>query len=421
MIMFKPMLAGLLTTMMLSAPAMAGTPIPSDAARANNAFGWSLFEKLQEPTQLKKTENMLFSPLSAWLALSLASNGAEQETLEEIQTVLRTNQYSLVQTNPLVRDLIASLMTNPGSTEILRIANAVWVNSDQFELAEKFQADAETFYAILPDEEVVTSESFQEASTVQHINAWVSQSTGGMIPSIIDQLDADMASILLNALYFQAQWLQQFSPTLTGDDTFQLADGSTQTVRMMHANGLTLPFASNGQYKMISLAFRSGSAASGEAELGRFVLDLVVPEAPEAEVFALQESDYDDLLGRMQAEIARVSVPKFSFSFEKSLTDVLQASGVRRAFQPDQAQMGPLGTSVQGGRAYISEVFQKTAVEMDENGFKAAAVTAVIVGTTTAPVETVSFIADRPFFIALRDRMTGTLLFQGVIANPAAP
>jgi serpin B len=420
MVMLKPMLIGLLTTMMLAGPAMADTPLLSDAARANNDFGWSIFEKLQDPTQLKKTENILFSPLSAWLALSLASNGAEQETLEEMQAVLRTDQSSLAETNPQVRDLISSLLANPGSTEMLRLANAVWVNSDRFELAEKFQSDAETFYAILPDREVVSCESFQEASTLQHINAWVSQNTGGMIPNIVKQLDPDMASILLNALYFQAQWLQPFSATLTGNDSFQRADGSTQTVRMMHAYGLNLPFASNGQYKMISLAFRSASAANGEGEMGRFVLDLVLPHAPEGDIFALQKTDYETLLASMQAQIAHVSVPQFTFSFEKSLTDVLQASGMQRAFQADKAQMGRLGNPKQAGRVYISEVLQKTAVEMDENGFKAAAVTAVIVGSTSAPVETVSFVADRPFFVALRDRVTGTLLFLAVIANPKA-
>ncbi len=395
-----------------------GAPVPTDAARANNEFGWSLFEQIR--SSMRPNENLLFSPLSAWLALSLASNGAEEETLQEMQNVLRTNQYSLVQTNPLVRDLIKSLITSERSTEVLRIANAVWVNSDSFELAEKFQTDTQTFYAILPDEDVVTSESFRETSTLQHINEWVKRSTGGMIPSILNELDPDMASLLLNALYFQGQWLMPFRPMLTAQDSFQLADGSTRSVSMMRETQLAAPYSSTGQFKMISLAFRKGQNARGEGELGRFQLDVVIPETDEVTIFALQETDYQVLLQRMQKEMVRVHIPKFTFSFEKSLTSALQSVGMERVFRPGLAQMAPLGTPKQGGEAFISDVLQKTAMEMDENGMKAAAVTAVIVGTTAEPTTTAEFVADRPFFIALRDRITGALLFQGIIANPEA-
>jgi serine protease inhibitor len=415
-----------LTAFHLTAPAFLGAaqspdqvpsaPVTTEAARANNEFGWNVFEEIRGAQ--RKEDNMLFSPLSAWLALSLASNGAEQETLQEIQTVLRTNQYSLVQTNPLVRDLIRSLVTSERSTEVLRIANGVWVNSDSFELAEKFQTDAQTFYSILPDDEVVTSESFSDVSTLQHINNWVSKNTGGMIPSILNELDPDMASILLNALYFQAQWLQPFSPLLTGNDSFQLADGSSKTVAMMRNSHLEVPFVTNGVYKMISLAFRKGTMANGEGEVGRFVLDVVLPEKANRSIFAFERNDYQSLLQDMQPGIVRVAIPKFQFSFEESLTAALQAIGMERAFRPGQAQLAPLGIPKGEGTAYISDVLQKTAVEVDENGFKAAAVTAVIVGTTAEPRPTAEFIANRPFFIALRDRVTGALLFQGIIANP---
>jgi serpin B len=414
------------TAFLLTTPAFLGAaqspdqvpsaPPTTEAARANNEFGWNVFEEIRG-AQLK-SENMLFSPLSAWLALSLASNGAEQETLQEIQSVLRTNPYSLVQTNPMVRDLIRSLVSSERSGEVLRIANAVWVNSDSFDLAEKFHADAQTFYSILPDEEVVTSASFREASTLQQINNWVSQSTGGMIPSILNELDPDMASILLNALYFQAQWLQPFSSLLTGNDSFQLADGSSKTVAMMQASHMGVPFASNGEYKMISLAFRKGTMASGEGEVGRYLLDVVIPEQAERSIFTFERNDYQSLLQDMQPGMVRVAIPRFRFSFEESLTAALQALGMERAFRPGQAQLAPLGTPKGEGVAYISDVLQKTAVEMDENGFKAAAVTAVIVGTTAEPTPLGEFIADRPFFIALRDRVTGALLFQGIIANP---
>jgi serpin B len=147
-------------------------------------------------------------------------------------------------------------------------------------------------------------------------------------------------------------------------------------------------------------------------------LDVVIPDQADRSIFAFERNDYQSLLQDMQPGIVRVEIPKFQFSFEKSLTAALQAIGIERAFRPGQAQLAPLGTPKGTGEAYISEVLQKTAVEMDENGFKAAAVTAVIVGTTAQPSPTAEFIADRPFFIALRDRVTGALLFQGIIANP---
>jgi len=113
-----------------------------------------------------------------------------------------------------------------------------------------------------------------------------------------------------------------------------------------------------------------------------------------------------------------VKIPKFKFSYEKTLNTELQAAGMERAFLPDRAQMQGLGTPKSGGKTFISEVLQKTAVELGENGFKAAAVTTVIVGTTSLEQDSAEFIADRPFFLALRDKETGTLLFQGIVADP---
>ncbi|WP_141731389.1 serpin family protein [Oligoflexus tunisiensis] len=98
---------------------------------------------------------------------------------------------------------------------------------------------------------------------------------------------------------------------------------------------------------------------------------------------------------------------------------LLQAAGMVQAFNPHQAQFGRMGRSHGDASVFISQVLQKTAVEMDEAGFKAAAVTGVTMSVTSLPPKPIlSFIADRPFFLALRDSQTGAMLFQEVVANP---
>lgn len=389
---------------------------------SNNSFGWSLFNEVRN-SESNET-NVLFSPFSAWLALTLTSNGSRGETLDEFTQVLAQKGWTREEANQATREALDSLLADKESGEKLKIANAVWVNSDIFELSAQFTNSTEMYYSILPGDDVIRSAPFSDPSTLTQMNEWVSESTEGLIPSILSKLQGDMASILLNALYFEGQWLIPFQSSLTEEKTFHKANGEDISVRMMQESSKSFAYAENDQFKMLSLAFRSSSTEDGFGISGRFVLDVVLPNEGEEEgrdLAALNQADYEGLVAGLTNTPVVVGLPRFDFDFSKSLVSSLEALGLEAAFYPGQADFTNLGTTLDKSDLFISDVLQKTAAEMDENGFKAAAVTAVIVGTTSAPAKPEKeFVADRPFFIALRDSESGLILFQGLINAPNA-
>lgn len=386
------------------------------AAVSNNRFGWSLFEEVQKSES--KDANILFSPLSAWLALTLTSNGSRSGTEEEFTKILAQEGWTREEANKEVRGLLDSLLAPSDSGEKVKIANAVWVNSDVFQISEQFANDTETYYSIKPGDDVIRSESFSDPSALENINSWVSESTDGLIPSIVDQLKGDMASILLNALYFEGQWQIPFPEKLTVEKPFHKASGKDSAVMMMNDQSTDFRYSEDAKFKMLSLGFRAKTDEFGFATPGRYVLDIVLPTKGQLE--DLKQEDYEGLTNRLDTHEVKVNLPRFRLDYAKSLVESLEQVGLKQAFEPSQADFTGLGQAGKKQDLYISDVLQKTAAEMNENGFKAAAATAVTVSTTSAPIEQElkEFIADRPFFIALRDTETGALLFQGLINDP---
>lgn len=387
------------------------------AAQASKDFGWQLFDQLRGQKSLAE-KNILFSPLSAWLALTMASNGASGSTLAEMQAVLGTSQGTRSEWNRRAQALSLSL-TDKETEETLRLANAIWVNSDGFALNPGFKTTAQQFFSLVPDTPIAREEAFSEPKTLAAMNDWVKSSTGGMIPTILSELKPSMMAVLLNALYFQGQWQEQFERGLTRPEKFRRADGEELKVPTLRMLNSLHSYAENERYKMLSLNFRQADDNPGA---GRFQLDLVVPKQRTLSISSLKRADYEKLLGARQASFLNlVQIPKFRFDFSQGLNGVLEKSGMKRAFT-GAAQFEELGRALSGQPIAISEVLQKTAVEMDENGFKAAAVTAVIISETAAiePEEGSyrTFVADQPFFFALRDTKTGALLFQGFLQRP---
>lgn len=401
----------------IAAPLLAGNPSNLNPVQSNNSFGWKLFHEIQ--TKEEKTGNILISPLSAWLALSLTSNGAEGETLQEIQDVIAQKEWPLLDANLTIQMFMADLFNTQDTAEALHLANAVWVNDELFDLSSKFHNDANTYYRISSEFDIARNEPFSDPKTLENINSWVKKSTDDAIPAILEELEPDMAVVVLNALCFRAQWYQSFSPALTEEADFYKNDGSIVKVQMMQESLQEFQYADIGSYKMLSLRFRANDGDEQIAEAGRFQVDFVLPANDSADIYQLEQASYEKLISELSLEIVEVGLPKIKLSYELDLNEHLKALGMPRAFDRFRAQFKSLGIPKTGGNAYISDAIQKTAVEMDENGFKAAAATAVVVSVESAPVGNgAKFIANRPFFIALRDSSSNAVLFQGIIANP---
>lgn len=363
--------------------------------QSGNAFGLDLVRQIADRDA---RPNVVLSPLSASMALGMAMNGADGATFDAMRSTLGFAGLGQAEINESYRTLL-ELLTGLDPQVRFDIANSVWANKDVPFHAAFLQAVRAAFDA------TVESRDFADAATLKAINDWVKANTGGLIEKILDQLDPGMAAVLINAIYFDGAWTTQFDPAKTTRGTFTRENGSAVQVDMMNLSGVKLPFGGGSDYTAVELPY------GGQA----FSMVVVVPHGGASARSFLKGLDgarwQSVLQGLQPREVDQVSLPKFKLAYDNYLNDALIAMGMGPAFRygADFTKMSPVGD-----RICIDYVRQKTFIDVDERGTKAAAVTAV-------GMRVVSFtglIADRPFVFAIRERLSGTLLFVGLVGDP---
>lgn len=212
--------------------------------------------------------------------------------------------------------------------------------------------------------------------------------------------------ILVNAIWFQANWANQFDPDRTDDGQFNLLDGSQTSVPFMHSETKT-QFAETDDFTAVRLPY-AGDAA----------MVLALPRGDLSQLVAKLEPAHLDLdWGESMVDLA---VPKFTFESELSLSDSLKSLGMDTAFAQPNGDSGADFTGITERRElYLLDAFHSSFVAVDEFGTEAAAATALVISTTSAaPPATLHL--DRPFLFWIEHTPTGTPLFLGQVTNPAS-
>lgn len=374
---------------------------------ASNDFGLDLFRRVYtgagpgEPPaeEYEPDTNVFLSPLSASMALGMALNGAVGDTWTGMRAGLAFDDLSQDQVNAAYRSLI-DLLVGLDERVDFAIGNSVWTRQD-FPVLQSFYDVVQQYF----DAEA-RSLDFDDPTSVDTINAWIRAATNGLIEEGIEQISVYDMVFLINAIYFQGLWTDQFDPEDTRPASFERADGSTVTVDMMSLKA-EFRTASTETFRAAELPYGGGA----------YSMVVVLPHRDVAladVVVGLQEGGWDVLTERLDALEAGseipLELPKFTTAYDIYLNDALRAMGMDVAFGVD-ADFGNL-TPVD---VCIQYVRQKSFVEVDEAGTKAAAVTVVSIGLTSAPTP---FVVDRPFIFALRERFSGTVLFIGAIGDP---
>lgn len=353
-----------------------------------------LYRKLGE-----KTDNWLVSPFSLQCALGMLSNGAAEDTRDEILHTLGLSQYSQEEVNAYFRKLIEGLHT-VNSAITVKTANSVWGNAG-VPLKEDFQKmNIENYSAM------VSQLDFSDPSAVDQINAWCNQTTEGLIPSILDEVNPTATVYLLNSLYFKARWESEFAPEKTQEGDFSALSGKMVKADFMQTQRMAA-YVENEWFTSTSLSYQNDS----------YVMRLILPQ-PEISIDqvlqALSESDGNLWKNVVLADI-NLKMPRFTLENKMNLIPALQALGMKKAFtnEADFSSMSDIAT-------YISLVQQATRLKVDEEGSEGAAVT-VIGGETSPgmPEEKVDFFLDRPFLFQILEPATGTVLFMGQVGTPA--
>lgn len=368
---------------MLSSAA-CGTAYEKPAEGSSTGFALSFFKEVNR--NVKPGENVVVSPYSAGVVLSMLAEGAEGETRVEFDNALNG---CLFKAEELGDEKV-----------VVESANSVWV-SDDFSVRNRYvDLLSNDFNAF------ITTQNFADPATLKAINNWCAENTSGKITEIIDRLGPDMVMVLVNALYFNGPWEKAFDPASTAEDVFKGRSGN-QKVSMMSAK-MKLNYAEYQGCQIVELPYAGGN----------YSMFVVLPPAgmdAEAVLPYVSESAFDAAMGMLVQRDVRLKMPKFKLETSLILNEVLQDMGIRDAFSSAAdfkgiSAMGPLR---------LDKVQQKCFIEVAEKGTEAAAVTSAQIRLTSvrpegAPVE---MKVDRPFFFFIADRNEMQILFAGKIVN----
>jgi len=376
---------------------VSGKPVDSEFTESMADFAIELFKK-----SISDRENSLVSPLSVTLALSMTANGAEGETLAQMERLLG-GDIPLTELNQYLYSFVSRLPSTAKSK--FTTANSIWFRDDKDRLQVKdafLQTNADYYGA-----DAFTS-AF-DASTVRDINNWVKMNTDGMISEILDSIGESEVLFIINAVVFDAEWRDIYNKHNVIRGNFTDISGTIQRVDFMHsaeygflddgmATGFIKPYA-GGRYSFVALLPNE---------------DISI----ESYIQSLTGAGFLNTLNSVDDEqLVYASMPKFKYEYSINMSDVLIALGMTDAFDAGAARFGDMAVSSNGNLS-ISRVIHKTFIEVDERGTRAGAAT--VVGMTdgsTGPLEYKTVDLDRPFVYAIIDNATNLPIFIGTVMS----
>ncbi|HAI87469.1 MAG TPA: serpin family protein [Firmicutes bacterium] len=364
----------------------------------NNAFAFDLYSVVSS-----RDGNLFISPYSISSALAMTYAGARGNTAAQMADALH---YDLAPEQLHESfSALSRLFNSGGKTYRLSVANALWSQMGLSFLPEYISMAEKHYDAGLKEVDFV----YRTEEARSAINRWVEDKTEGKIIDLIGPgvLDPLTRLVLTNAIYFKGQWEQQFRPEQTEEAAFYLSSGKQAIVPFMHQIG-TFKYAETGSTQVLELPY-SGN------ELAMTVL-LPKPDSSLAELEAAIRTDgIEAILETLSPTRVDVSIPRFKFEAELSLSGYLQQLGMIDAFDDNIADFSGISDTF----LYITHVLHKAFIEVNEEGTEAAAATAVVVGTKSIRLDLPKvFMADRPFVFLIRDVRTGSILFMGRMADP---
>ena len=357
----------------------------------SNEFAWKFFKEVSKGEQ----QDVFVSPLSVTYALGMLANGAVGDTQKEILEGLEFRSGKVDDINSLCHQLMMESPKLDKSTKV-SIANAVVANKNK-PLQPDFKNVVEKQYQAL-----VTNQDFSSPATLSFINLWASELTHGMVPQLLDRVNPDAVTYLLNALYFKGIWYRQFDKKRTQQESFTQADGKKLTVKMMHQKERFFA-AENENYQTVVLPYGNGS----------YEMVVLLPREGKDLSSLLQTMDakkWKDNLKNTHSSEVDLKLPRFTSAYTRELNDVLKLLGMNTMFERGKADL----TKMSKAKAFVSMVLQKAKIEVDEEGSKAAAVTVVeTLDAAASPSRPIMFHANRPFMYAIVEHSTGTIFFMG--------
>lgn len=347
-------------------------------------------------------KNTLISPLSALYALAMTANGAEDETLTQMEAVLGMTVedfnlylYSYMQGLPR------------GDKYKLSLANSIWLNDGMGFIPNRafLQTNADYYGADI-------YEIPFNNQALKKINNLVKEKTDGMITDMLDYISPDAVMYLVNALAFEAEWADVYEESQVKKAEFTKEDGTKQNVELMHSTVSTyfedekatgfLRYYNGNKYAFVAMLPNEGISVSEY-------------------VATLDGATLNALLSNPKHLTVNTAIPKFETEYGLEMSDILKAMGMTNAFDGNLANYGNLGMSSSGESLYINRVLHKTFISVDEKGTKAGAATVVEINELCEIIDqgedVKTVILDRPFVYMLIDCENNIPFFIGTMLD----
>ncbi|NWQ82424.1 SPB10 protein, partial [Columbina picui] len=406
----------------------------------STSIGNFTIDFLKKVNETNKGKNIFFSPWSISTALSLTYLGAKGNTAREMAEVLHFVQVAGAEGSSSVarpcrgqtkkrkmdpeyqqaedihsgfKELLTAI-NKPRSTYSLRSANRIYVDKT-FPLLSTYLQLSKKYYKAEPQKVSFTTAHEQAR---KEINTWVETQTEGKIEDLLPLGAVNILTrlVLVNAVYFKADWEEKFQANNTRPQPFRLSKNKTKSVNMMYMRA-TFPvlIMEKMNLKMIELPYV-------KHELSMFIL---LPDDIKDSTTGLEQLEreltYEKLSKWMDSKkmtktLVDLHLPKFKMVETYDLGDNLIRMGMRTAFSSNADFSG----MVEKGDVAISKVFHKSFVAVDEKGTEAAAATAVVISVTSAPINRVlEFKIDHPFYFFIRHNASKSILFFGRCCSPS--
>lgn len=359
---------------------------PDDEFKAAaSSFAAELFKD-----NYSKGKTTLVSPLSVLTALALVQNGAQGNTLAQLEQAL----------GGLDRDTLNAYMRAYcdflTESDELKIANSVWTDSSAEAKRDFLQKAVDSYSAQL------FSAPLSDPKTVESINSWVKKNTDGMIPKIIEKADRYAVMMLVNAIAFDAKWETPYKRSDIEKLEFTSYSGSKKKTDFMCSTENV--YLKDGGTVGFMKPYKNG----------RFAFAALLPDENTGIDDYVASLSGDKLMkifsSAKRGNEVNVKMPKFRAEYSTQLIDTLKKMGAKDAFDSKTADFSSL---IENRDAYIATVVHKTFIEVDENGTRAAAST-LVGADTMSLMEPYSVCLNRPFVYMIVDTETNLPLFIGV-------
>ena len=340
----------------------------------------------------------LISPTSILCALAMTANGAEGDTLSQLEDLFGMSADEL---NVYMAAFLATLDDSDGSK--LSSACSLWLREDEkLKINDSFIEKNAGYY----DSAVLTPPF--DAGTVESINSWVKKNTGGMVEKILDRIPDDAMLYLINAVAFDAKWQAVYTADQVEQGSFTNAAGEDRIADFMDSE----------EHTYISDGRASGFIKYYEG--GRYAFAALLPESGvslEDYISDLTGESLYAMLTAPESTTVVASLPKFESECSLELADALKELGVTDMFDAERADLSGIG-SYDGEPLYVSRVLHKCHIAVNEQGTKAGAATAVEAVCGAAFVQDIKYVTlNRPFMYMILDCATMTPVFIGTVTD----